>query len=93
MPDLHAFGAWLLGILLYIPQKVFEYLTDGLITGIDAIFAACTVCDFSNLGSNLAALPLATLFILGWFKIGTGLTFIFAAYGMRFLIRRIPFIG
>ncbi len=84
-------GCW--GILLYIPQKVFEYLTDGLNSGIDAIFAACSVCDFSQLGSNLAALPLATLLILGWFKIGTGLTIIAAAYGVRFLIRRIPFIG
>jgi hypothetical protein len=93
MPNLHDFGAWLLGILLYIPQKIFEYLTDALISGIDSIFAVCSVCDFSTLPSNLAALPVATLFILGWFKIGTGLTIISASYVVRFLIRRIPLIG
>ena len=89
MPDLHAFGAWLLSILLYVPQKIFEFLSDWLVSAIDTVM----ILDFSQLGSNLAALPLATLFILGWFKIGTGLTIIAAAYGVRFLIRRIPFIG
>jgi hypothetical protein len=89
MPDLHAFGAWLLSILLYVPQKIFESLSDWLVSAIDTVM----IFDFSQLGSNLAALPLATLFILGWFKIGTGLTIIAAAYGVRFLIRRIPFIG
>ena len=93
MPNLHAFGDWLLAILLYIPQKIIEFLTDAVLSGIDAIFAACSVCDFSSLGSNLAALPVATLFILGWFKIGTGLTIITSAYLVRFLIRRLPFIG
>lgn len=93
MPDLHAFGTWLLGILLYVPQKIIEFLTDALMTGIDAIFAACSVCDFSQLGTNMAALPIATLFMLSWFKIGTGLTIITSAYVVRFLIRRLPFIG
>jgi hypothetical protein len=89
MPDLHAFGEWLLSILLYVPQKIVEFLTDWLVSAIDTVM----IFDFSGLGSNLAALPMATLFILGWFRIGTGLTIIAAAYGVRFLIRRIPFIG
>lgn len=93
MPDLTDFADWLLAILLYIPQKLIEFVTDALMAGIDALFSACTVCDFSSLNANLAALPLATLFILGWFKIGTGLTIISAAYGVRFLIRRLPIIG
>lgn len=93
MPDLHAFGEWLLSLLLYIPQKIYELITDVVVGLIDSIFALCSACDFSTLGSNLAALPVATLFILGWFKIGTGLTIITSAYTVRFLIRRLPFFG
>lgn len=93
MPNLHAFGDWLLTALLYVPRVVFSLLVDGLNAAIDAIFLACTVCDFAALGSNFAALPVATLFIMGWFKVGTGLTMISSAYGVRFLIRRLPFIG
>ena len=92
MPDLHAFGVWLMGILLYIPQKVFEYITDGLISGIDALFAACSVCDFSQLSSNMAALPLATLYVLGWFKVGTGLTVFVGMEVLRRELRLIKFV-
>jgi hypothetical protein len=93
MPDLHAFGVWLLSILLYIPQKIIELLTDALLSLIDTIFAFCTICDFSGLGSGFAALPSGALFVLGWFKVGTGLTLIVSAYIVRFLIRRLPFVG
>ncbi|CAK0748109.1 hypothetical protein CCP3SC1AL1_1590004 [Gammaproteobacteria bacterium] len=57
-----------LSALLYVPQKIYEMLTDSLITLFNAIFTACTFCDF-NLNSNLAALPVGVLFILSWFKI------------------------
>jgi len=93
MPNLHAFGDWLLTALLYVPRAIFSLIVDALNAAIDAIFLACSVCDFASLGANFAALPVATLFIMGWFKVGTGLTIISAAYGVRFLIRRLPFIG
>lgn len=93
MPDFNAITAWLLSVLLYIPQKLYEMITDVLITTITAIFNACTVCDFSSLNANLAALPVAVLFILSWFKIGTGLTIIVSCYMVRFFIRRLPVIG
>jgi len=93
MPDLSAFGTWLIDALMYVPRKVYEMMTDSLVTMIDAIFAACSVCDFSHLDSNLVALPVGVLFVLSWFKIGSGITMIFAGYAVRFAIRRLPFIG
>jgi len=93
MPDLAAFGNWILTALLYVPQKIYEMLTDSLIVMFNGIFAVCTVCDFSNLNSNLAALPVGVLFILSWFKVGSCLTILSGSYLVRFLIRRIPFIG
>jgi len=93
MLDFDAFTTWLQEILLYIPQKVYEWISAVIVDAINALFLACSVCDFSNLDGNLAALPLSVLFILSWFKVGTGLTTIAAAYFVRFLIRRLPVVG
>lgn len=93
MPDFNAIMEWLLSAMLYVPQKIYELITDVLVSISGAIFDACTVCDFSTLNANLAALPAGVLFILSWFKIGTGLTIITGCYTVRFLIRRLPFIG
>ena len=93
MPDLNAFGTWLLSVILYVPQKMYEYLTDSLIGLIDSAFALCTTCSVSGLNTALAAIPSALMFILSWFHPMQGLTIIFSAYTIRFLIRRLPFIG
>ena len=47
----------------------------------------------SAMDSNPPQLPSDVIYYLQVFHVGTGLTIIFAAYVVRFIIRRIPFIG
>jgi len=93
MPDLAGFGDWLLTALLYVPRKIYELFTDSAIELINAAFALCSSCDASGVNTALAAMPQAVMFILSWFKLGSGLTIIVSAYTVRFLIRRIPGVG
>lgn len=93
MPNLAEFGDWLITALLYVPRKIYELFTDSAIELIDAAFSLCSTCDVSGVNTALATLPLAVMFILSWFKLGSGLTLIVSAYTVRFLIRRIPGVG
>lgn len=90
---LTGFAQFILDIILYIPKKIFEWLTDGLAVTIDALFNLCSSCNFTTLGASLEGLPSGILYILGWFNFGTGISVISGAYLIRFLIRRLPVIG
>lgn len=84
------FGQWLLEALLWVPQKLYELVTDALATVIENI----PVPDFmTNLGSMVAGLDPAIAYFGGPLQLGTGLTWVFSALVLRFLIRRIPVIG
>lgn len=93
MPNLNSFAEWLSSVLLYIPQKIWQMFVDSLLPFIDSIFAACTQCNFSQISSLLSGLPSSITFTLGWFNFSQGLSIVCCAYLIRFLIRRIPFIG
>ena len=93
MPDLDAFGTWILNVLLYVPQLLYQYLTDSVITLLDSAFALCEQCSGGGVTEAWATIPVAVMFIMSWFAPGAGLTLILAAYTVRFVIRRIPGIG
>lgn len=81
---------WLVEALLWVPQKVYELLLDALATIIEAV----PVPDFmSSLGSMVGGLDPAIAYFAGPLQLGTGLTWVFSALTLRFLIRRIPVIG
>ncbi|MEJ1339155.1 MAG: hypothetical protein RPT95_13620 [Candidatus Sedimenticola sp. (ex Thyasira tokunagai)] len=84
------FAQWLKDVLLWIPRKLFQEIMEGLSSLLDSI----PVPDFfSNLASAWANISPQVLFYLSPFELGYGLTVIGIAYGLRFLIRRIPIIG
>lgn len=80
----------LLDILLYIPKKILELILYGLASLIEAI----PVPDFiQNIPALFSQIGAYVWYFLDPFQIGTGLSIILSAYVLRFLIRRIPFIG
>jgi len=93
MPDLPGFAKWLIDLLLYIPKKIYEMLTDMIINMIDYIFSTCTVCNFSNINTSLTGMAQGVIWMLGWFRFDYGLSVVLGAYLIRFLIRRLPVVG
>lgn len=92
-PDLPKFATYLLDLLLWIPRKIFELLTDGVSAVLTTVFSWFDVSFFASISADLSALPAGILWFLAWFKFAYGLKVIFAALSLRFLIRRIPFFG
>lgn len=81
---------WLLEAFLWVPQKLYELVLAGLATVIEAI----PVPEFmEDLGSMVAGLDPAIAYFGAPLQLGTGLTWVFTAMSLRFLIRRIPVIG
>ncbi len=87
---LSKFAQWLLDALLWVPLKIWELILDGLASVIESM----PVPDFVSTASNaFGSIPSNVLFFANFFALGEGIAMILAAYGIRFLIRRIPLIG
>ena len=84
------FSEWLGDKLLWVPRKLTELVLDGLALLIEAIPVPTWL---ANAGNYLAGIDPTIAFFLQGFRFAEGLTIIFAAYILRFLIRRIPLIG
>ena len=84
------FAKWLADLLLWVPRKLWAELLDGLASIVEAI----PVPDFvSTAQSAFASIPSSVLFFADKFAVAEGVAMILAAYGLRFVIRRIPLIG
>jgi len=79
----------LLDILLYVPLKLYELLTAALTATLNAI----PVPDWVSNADNVLQGDSGFLFWLDLFNVPEGITIVLSAYGLRFLIRRIPIIG
>lgn len=87
---LTGFGKWLLEVLLWVPRKLWAELLDVFA----AMFEAMPVPDFiAQAQGYFNAIPPGVLFFANFFALGEGITMVLGAYVLRFLIRRIPFIG
>lgn len=87
---LSSFAEWLLDLLLFIPRKVFELFMDAAAAAIEAI----PVPDWvSSASSGLSNIPPGVVFFADFLQLPAGIAIILSAYGIRFLIRRIPVIG
>lgn len=75
---------------LWIPLKLYQALLSGLATVLESIPVPDWATGVSGLASGISP---TVMYYVEPFNLGTGLSILFSAYGVRFLIRRIPFIG
>lgn len=84
------FAEWLKELLLWIPRKLWAELLDGLA----AMLTAIPVPDFvTQAQAAFSGIPSSVIFFATKFAVPEAVGMALAAYGLRFLIRRIPFIG
>ena len=73
---------------------LFQYIWAQILDALAAVISAIPVPDFVyQAQSAFASLSGNVLFFVQTFAFGEGVVMILAAYGIRFLIRRIPIIG
>jgi len=77
-------------VLMWVPRKLFELLMVGLAELVNAIPVPDWVNDASGLFSGLPAGVAWGFYI---FNFAFGLGVIISAYVLRFIIRRLPFVG
>ena len=84
------FAEWLKDLFLWLPLKLWELLLDGLAGVLDAIpvpgFITSAQGYFNGVGGNV-------LWTLNLFAVPEGMAMVMTALLLRFVVRRIPFIG
>ena len=72
----------------------FEWVWHELLGAFTTVLSAIPVPSFLQaVPSYVSAIPPSAVFFLSAFKVPQGVAIIVGAYGLRFLIRRIPIIG
>lgn len=92
-----SFGEWLLSIL----QDVLQFFVDAVVAVADWLYQALLdlistsfiVGLITNAGELFASIDPSVWYFMGIFQVPFGITVISSAYLLRFLVRRIPFIG
>ena len=81
---------WLWGVISWFPLHVLSLLLQGL-----AAFIAWIPVPafFANIGGWISSMPPLVSFLLASTQIGGLVTIVVSAYTLRFIIRRIPFLG
>lgn len=82
--------SWLLQFVDWILIEVFKVIGAAVLAVIDAIPVPSF---FTSAGSFMAALPPGVVYFSQGLDLSTGFTVLFSAIGLRFLIRRLPFVG
>lgn len=73
---------------------IFEWCFQQLMEALAAVLNAIPVPDWlSGASAVVGSIPSGVAFFLGAAQVPSGLAIILGAYVIRFLIRRIPFIG
>ena len=86
--DLGCYFDWFLDQI----ASLFIWVWDKILSGLASIIEAIPVPQWaSNYGS--LQIPDVVAWALQPFELQTGVAIIMSAYGIRFLIRRLPFIG
>jgi len=81
---------WVRGLFEYLAAWVLEQLLSGVAAIIEAMPVPGAFAEAAPAwGSVMGA---AGFFLEPW-QVGPGLTMFFSALGLRFLLRRIPFVG
>lgn len=92
-----AFGEWLLSILREILQffvdlivQVADWFWQSLLELISASFITGLLTSAGELFTNISP---SVWYFMNLFQIPFGISVVTSAYLLRFLVRRIPFIG
>ncbi|SDU51500.1 DUF2523 family protein [Pseudomonas yamanorum] len=92
-----AFGDWLLSIfqeiiqfIINIPVAIADWLYQALL---DLISASFIVGLITSAGELFGGIDSSVWYFLSIFQIPFGISVVMSAYLLRFLVRRIPFIG
>lgn len=80
--------AWLVEVLLWVPQKLYELFLAGLQALLNSIPVPSWAEDIS-----LDWIPSGMAYWLEPFQVGFAMTCITGAYVIRFVIRRLPVVG
>lgn len=97
-PDMDQFVRWIWDALLYVPKWIWSHLLEILGDALGGAFllGCCSaLISVPTVVTGLVGAVSASAvgFFLAPFQIAYGLGMICCAYGVRFLIRRLPFIG
>ncbi|WNF58474.1 DUF2523 family protein [Pseudomonas sp. SG20052] len=92
-----AFSDWLLSIF----QEILQFFIDAVVSIADWLYQALLdlistsfiVALITNAGELFTAIDPSVWYFLNIFQIPFGITVVTSAYMLRFLVRRIPFIG
>jgi len=95
------FFGWLLSLFMDLVVAFFTMLQDFVIWLFDALLglavaalnAVSVPTQFLDFASYWAALPEATINLLGVLGIYTAFSIVVMAYGIRLILRLIPFVG
>jgi hypothetical protein len=83
-------AAWVAAFLVDLPLYILSLLLTGLAAMVNFIPAPTFVASATGW---IGSLPPMVFYIMSSLQISNGLTIVFTAYVLRFLIRRLPFIG
>lgn len=84
------FTQWVVDLV----KTAARWLWQSLLDAVAAVIEAIPVPDFvSDAGQFFSQIPPEVAAFWGYFAVSEGLAMILTAYGLRFLIRRIPLIG
>jgi len=94
---LHAAFIWLGKIILCVPRYIYQYFMETSTTLIDWIYAQMTasfalklsLTELQGLINNLEPIH----YYLAFFRMDYGFKVVISAWILRFIIRRVPFIG
>lgn len=91
------FGEWLLSIL----QQIIQFFADIVIAVADwlwqamlSLISSSTIVGLIEVAGGLfESIDSSVWYFMSMFQIPYGITVVLSAYVLRFLVRRIPFIG
>jgi len=81
---------WFKDLVEYALLHIWKLLLDGLAAVIEAIPVPSF---FGQAGDLLAAVPASVIYWASFFSADFGIPLVLGAYLLRWLLRRIPFIG
>lgn len=73
-------------------KQLFVWLVDSILSGVASMFEAIPAPDFL-VNAGTLSLPPTVAFIADALQLSFGAAVIVSAYTLRFIIRRLPFIG
>lgn len=82
--------SWIVGFFEWCVVKVFVLIFDAVV----ALLSLIPVPEWiSGIAGNIGGIDDGVLFFIAPLQFSTGMTWVVAAYVLRFLIRRLPVVG